>query len=854
MKLFITSLGIALAGLSFGGNTIKIPIPSADGDKAAVPGLLMVKYKPSVANAIANSTQQEFQARSQRANYSLKYKNRIGNSAWIMYEIPSMVDPVEYAKYIRTVETSAIKVVNVHKMHLLLAPPNDPDFNYVEVDDGSGTLFFDFRQDADTLPPLSFRRDWHLDEVDALNAWSEWPNQYYTAANKPTNVPTIAIIDSGCDMDHPDFRNAGGIGTDITQGGQLDKARSVRIRGTQVVPGGSLDDLNGHGTHVAGLALAAGNNGASIAGMGTLGTGYSCKGMIINVVDPNGSANDSDVAAAIYYAADHGADVISLSLGGSDGTFPYAMQDAVMYASEKGSLVVCAGNENGNGGGNLGPIFPAACSSSLAVTANGPDWTPASFSGYGNYVDIGAPGGDIIQAPDYFQIQLIWSTATRNSNYIQQNGLAFPPYTNNYTYLPGTSMACPIVSGGLGNYMNANNLRQGDWNNLRTYRAVELAAQSQGAINGGWEPVNGYGFFDFQALMIDQDSREAPFGGIEGVVYNGGDVASQTRVKAQLWDPVTNTNSGFTFQVSTDANGIYRFAAEIPPGLYDVWAQPGGPQNRKDFYVQVKAGSDRTGTDFYCGPLSIDSDGPVVQRCNIIGPTATGMLVDNFAYDPDTRLTGITYQVLNSSNAVVVAPKRIVSEDTHVQYFFGTTLPNGSYTFRATYTNGEGYTTIVDRPFTVGPSTVAVSGTITLQSYTGTPNVPITMQLRTPGTTTVIESYNLNVHNGSTFSINTAQRGNFDIAFKGTPFMRKVLTNVSITNSGVSGLTPSLKNGDCDGSNVVGTADFNALRAAFGSTTGSGTWNVNCDLDGNGVVGTGDFNILRAFFGQVGDN
>jgi hypothetical protein len=128
------------------------------------------------------------------------------------------------------------------------------------------------------------------------------------------------------------------------------------------------------------------------------------------------------------------------------------------------------------------------------------------------------------------------------------------------------------------------------------------------------------------------------------------------------------------------------------------------------------------------------------------------------------------------------------------------------------------------------------------------------MQLRTPGSGTVIESYNLNAHNGSTFSINTTQRGNFDIAFKGAHFMRKVLTNVNIGGFGVGGLTPSLKNGDCDGSNAVGTPDFNLLRAAFGSNTGSGSWNENCDLDGNGAVGTPDFNILKTFFGQTGDN
>ena len=480
-----------------------------------------------------------------------------------MYQIPSVVDPVAYADYIRTTETNAVKVENVHKMRLLLATPNDPDFNFVEVDDGSSPYFSDNR--VDPTEPLSFRRDWHLDDVDAFNAWSIWPNQYYTAANKPTNTPTIAIIDSGCDINHPDFRNAGGLGTNTTQGGQLDIARSARIRLGAVVAGGDLTDLNGHGTHVAGLALAAANNGPynPDGTQGTIGTGYSCKGMIINVVEPNGTALDSDVAFSIYYAADHGADVISISLGGSDGTFPYAMQDAVTYATEKGCTVICAGNESGSGGGPMPPIFPAACSGSLGVTANGPGWNPASFSGSGNYVDVGAPGGEFIIAADFLQIQMVWSTATRYTNYIIDHNQATPPYLENYTYLPGTSMATPIVSGAVGTYMAKNGLRQGNWSNIQTYRAVEKAAQSQGAIFGGWEPTNGYGFFDFQALMADQDSRTATVGAIEGVIYNAENVAVQTKVKAVRWDPETNTTSGIPYQATADIYGVYRFAAEV---------------------------------------------------------------------------------------------------------------------------------------------------------------------------------------------------------------------------------------------------------------------------------------------------
>ena len=258
--------------------------------------------------------------------------------------------------------------------------------------------------------------------------------------------------------------------------------------------------------------------------------------------------------------------------------------------------------------------------------------------------------------------------------------------------------------------------------------------------------------------------------------------------------------------------------------------------------------------DFYLGLPIIDSDGPVVSRCNLSAISNTGLTVDHFAYDPDTRLFGVDFSVLDSSNNVVVSPRHILFENPLVAFNFGTTLTNGTYKLRATYYNGEGFSTVVDRPFTLGPSPVSVSGTITLQNFSNVTNRPITVQLRTPGTATVIESYNLSVHNGSTFNINTSQRGLFDIALKGAHFLRTVLPNVNITNSGVAGLAPSLKNGDCDGNNVVGTADFNAMRTAWGSLPSSANWNVNCDLDGNGVVGTPDFTILRNSWGQIGAN
>jgi len=186
---------------------------------------------------------------------------------------------------------------------------------------------------------------------------------------------------------------------------------------------------------------------------------------------------------------------------------------------------------------------------------------------------------------DYFQIQLIWSTGHEGTTItLSTTALHFLLTRRNYTYLPGTSMACPIVSGGVGTYFGQKTIfgkETGAISKLTERSKRQPKAREH--INGGWEPTNGYGFFDFDALMRDQDSREAIVGAIEGVVYERWKRCAADPRKAQHWDPNTGLNSGFTYQVSCDSYGVYRFAAEIPPGIYDVWAQPGGSHYPKGY-------------------------------------------------------------------------------------------------------------------------------------------------------------------------------------------------------------------------------------------------------------------------------
>lgn len=200
----------------------------------------------------------------------------------------------------------------------------------------------------------------------------------------------IAIVDTGIDLNHSDLSG-------------------------KIVPGydfvnrdSSPQDDNGHGTHCAGIAAAKTDNSIGIAGIG-----FNCRLMGVKVLDRNGSGWFSDVASGIVWATDHGAKVISLSLGGSSGSA--ALADAVNYAWNR-NVVVCAAAGNGN---TTSAAYPAYYTNCIAVASTQSNDTRSSFSNYGNWVDVAAPGSTIY------------------STYLG----------NQYRNLSGTSMATPAVAG-----------------------------------------------------------------------------------------------------------------------------------------------------------------------------------------------------------------------------------------------------------------------------------------------------------------------------------------------------------------------------------------------------------------------
>lgn len=207
-------------------------------------------------------------------------------------------------------------------------------------------------------------------------------------ATLPVDLPqvTVAVIDTGADMDHP-----------FLEGRLLDNGWDF------VQDDDDPDDAHDHGTHCAGIVRDA--------------TPDNVKILPVRVLDVNGSGQTSVVIEGMTYAADSGADILSMSLGGWNDQDKDVFSDAVQYALEKGAAVFAAA---GNDGARLDdqPKYPASCPGVITVAASAQTDYPASFSNYGSKIDVAAPGSNVV-------------SSVRGGK---------------YAAMSGTSMACPLAA------------------------------------------------------------------------------------------------------------------------------------------------------------------------------------------------------------------------------------------------------------------------------------------------------------------------------------------------------------------------------------------------------------------------
>lgn len=230
------------------------------------------------------------------------------------------------------------------------------------------------------------------------------------------------------------------------------------------------NDDHGHGTHVAGTIAQATNNGEGVAGVA-----FEATLMPVKVLDHFGSGNTADIADAIRWAADNGAQVINMSLGG--GGRSAVMENAVTYARAKGVVVVCAA---GNGGRGV-VEYPAAYPGSFAVAAVGPDGLKAPYSSWGKELDIAAPGGNKSQGEAAGVVQ----------NTIDPQDLSQAVYAS----YQGTSMATPHVAG-----VAALLIAAGAKTPDQVEKAIIISAKPAAGTRG-WSDQYGHGLIDADGAL-----------------------------------------------------------------------------------------------------------------------------------------------------------------------------------------------------------------------------------------------------------------------------------------------------------------------------------------------------------------
>lgn len=300
---------------------------------------------------------------------------------------------------------------------------SDPNIEYIEKDVlqyGAGKMNFTPNDSKFNLQwGLKNNGDFKLSEskvgadIRIEKAWD---------IEKGSEEIIIAVIDTGCRIDHPELANRIWVNKQEIPNNNIDDDDNGYIDDIQGWDFHNNDnnptDDHGHGTNVTGVIAANGDNQ-----LGFSGVDHNCKVMILKGLDQENTGKTSSIIAAIYYAVDHGANVINLSLGGSHTN---AYKEAINYAIANNVTIVASMMNNNDDIVK----FPAGYKDVIAVGSTDPNdirtapffWDPNSGSSYGEHISVVAPG-----------------------NYIFSISNTLPESYNRYW--GGTSQAAPHVTG-----------------------------------------------------------------------------------------------------------------------------------------------------------------------------------------------------------------------------------------------------------------------------------------------------------------------------------------------------------------------------------------------------------------------
>lgn len=375
-----------------------------------------------------------------------------------------------------------------------------PAVEFAEID-GTVRLAFQPNDEHYLTHPASSDGQWAIRKTFVDKAW----DTVRGAARL-----TVAVMDTGVDPTHPDLIAA------LVPGNTF-----VTQPDAQCTAGTTRDD-NSHGTHVAGIIGATGNNTVGIAGVA-----FGVRLMPVKVLDCTGQGSLSDVANGLVWAVDNGAKVINLSLGSvSDSP---TLRSAISYAAQRNVLVVSASGNCGTSGDKCLGLnqleYPAAYPEVLAVGATDSDDSIAFFSTRNSSVDVSAPGRRIV------------STTPTYATYLSQR--TTNPASLEYAVFSGTSQAAPFAAGVAALIWSA----EPSLTASQVVERIRTTADDLGAV--GYDESFGTGRVNAQKAI-------AQSGEAYGATYDTTALPRATRAGEAFLGRVTLTNtSSFTWRAAS---------------------------------------------------------------------------------------------------------------------------------------------------------------------------------------------------------------------------------------------------------------------------------------------------------------